>query len=431
MSVEIVRYRAPHARVAVAYSTKDRTEQTRLTVAPLLGAPDIDLYWFDGSATDSGRQLPFELCPLQHQSTDLGSAFTAICEIHLGVVGGPDCAILYALQTLRPRLYDLVILIENDVLLSDGWHAAMRSAIKHAEAAGFRVGAATVRLFAQRVLSFNDDYCLMLNSGAGCIALRPEAIDILLAHYRTLDAQEFFRQVRWLTGIDASATMDIRATQLLCVDFIFDLILYLHGYVVAAPPTTFAHTIDERALAAWPVRTPDDHLPMVRARITRPEQIRTVPYRFFRFQQSPRSDRLLIGCHQLQIGVNSLDAAAPVRAEGTWRRTWRQFLGPFGLLGAGEISVQACGSTTGLLLLSGDTPSRIFLSGSDGSRSPEYILGPSMTIDFPLWEAADTRTQARSLHVASGEICLVGLTVSAAVLSHYARSHPSIDHLPP
>jgi hypothetical protein len=431
VSVEIVRYRAPRARIAVAYSTKDRTGQTRLTVAPLLDAPDIDLYWFDGSATDAGQRLPFELCPMLRQATQSGVADTAICEVHLGVVGGPDCAILYALQTLRTRGYDLVILIENDVLLSEGWQDAMRTAIERAETAGFKVGAATVRLLAQRVLSFNDDYCLMLNSGAGCIALRPEAIDILLAHYRTLDAQEFFRHMRWLTGIDASATMDIRPTQLLCVDFIFDLILYLHGYVVAAPPATFARTIDEGALAALPVRTPDDHLPEVRARITRPAQIRTVPYRFFRFQQSPRSDRLLIGCHQLQIGVNSLDPAAPVRAEGSWRLTWRQFLGPFGLLGAGEISVRACGLTTGLLLLSGDTPLRIFLSGSDGSRSPEYVVAPSMTIDFPLWEADDTRTEVRSLHVASGEVCLVGLTVNAAVLSHYARGLPSIDHLPP
>lgn len=430
MSIDIVRYRAPHARVAVAYSTKDRTEHTRLTVAPLLAATDIDLYWFDGSTTDAGRRLPFELCPLEQPHTDARAANGVICEVHLGVVGGPDCAILYALQTLRQRAYDLVVLIENDVLVADGWYAAMRAAIERAEAAGFKVGGATARLFAQRVLSFNNDYCLMLNSGAGCIALRPEAIDIVLAHYRTLDAQEFFRHVRWLTGIDASATLDIRPRQQLCVDFIFDLILYLHGYVVAAPPKTFARTLDEDALAAWPVRTPGDHLPVVQERITRPEQIRSAQYRFFRFQQSPQSDRLLIGCHQLQIGVNGLGAADPVRTVGSWRRIWRQFLGPFGLLGAGEISVQACGLTTGVLFQTGPTPARIFLSNADGSRSAEVMLEPSMTIDFPLWEADGTPIQARSLHVSFGEICLIGLTVNATVLSQYARAMPSIDHLP-
>src|SRR5206468_793770 len=100
-------------------------------------------------------------------------------------------------------------------------------------------------------------------------------------------------------------------------------------------------------------------------------------------------------------------------------------------LGAGEIRVQPCGLTTGLLLRSGDAPSRIFLAASDGSRSPEYVLEPSMTIDFPLWEADDRSTRTRSLHVASGEICLFGLTVHAAVLSQYALGQPSIDHLPP
>ena len=133
---------------------------------------------------------------------------TAICELHQGVIGGPDSAIMYTLQTLRARSYDLVILIENDVLLSDGWFAAMYASIERAETAGFRVGAATVRVFAERVLSFNGDYCLMLNSGAGFIALRgpcghPDG------HYRTLTAQsiEHFRR---MTGIDVSPTSNSR-----------------------------------------------------------------------------------------------------------------------------------------------------------------------------------------------------------------------------
>jgi hypothetical protein len=421
VSAAIEHFRAPRARVAVAYSTKDRTEQTRLTIQPLLDHPGIDLFWFDGSATEAGRQLPCELCPQR----------TAITELHRSVIGGPDCAILYALRTLRERPYDLIILVENDVLLLDGWLEAMHAAIARAEADGFKAGGATARIYAQRVLSCNDDYCLMLNSGAGCIALRPEAVDIVLAHYRTLDAPEFIRHVRWLTGIDVAGTMDFLPDQPLCVDFIFDLILYLHGLVVVAPSTTFARTLDEIQLVARPVVTINDHLTAVHARITRPEQIRSVPYRFFRFQQSPRSERLLIGCHQLDIAVNQPTAAAPVRAEGTWRRTWRQSLGPFGLLGRGDISVESCASTTvGLLLCSGDAPSRIWLASSDGSRSPEFALAPFMTVDFPLWEAGDAPAPLRSLHVASGEICLLGLTVNAAVLSRYARSQPSIDHLP-
>jgi hypothetical protein len=119
-----------------------------------------------------------------------------------------------------------------------------------------------------------------------------------------------------------------------------------------------------------------------------------------------------------------------VHAEGAWRRTWRQSLGPFGLMGAGEIRVQASDVTTGLLFSCGDTQARIFLSADDGSRSPDHVLEPSITVDLPLWEAGDTTARFRSLHVASGEICLVGLTVNAAVLSQYARGETSVDHLP-
>jgi hypothetical protein len=416
----VVHYRPPRARVAVAYSTKDRTDLTRLTVAPLIDDPNLDLYWFDGSATEPGRQLPFELCADQ----------TAICELHQGVVGGPDRAIMYALQTLRARSYDLVILVENDVMLSAGWFAAMYASIERAEAAGFRVGAASVRVFAERVLSFNGNYCLMLNSGAGFIALTPPAIDIVLANYRTLTGVEFIQHFRHMTGIDVSGTVEFQASQPLSVDFIFDLMLYLHGYVVAAPAITFASMIDVGPTVT-PVTTPDDHLPQVRFRITRPDQISPAPYPLSRFQQSPRSDRLLIGCHQLMLGVNSTDASTPVRAGGSWRRIWLQAIGPFGLLGAGEISVAVNGLAIGLLFNCPQVRSQLWLSRSDGSRSVTFAIEPRGIVDFPLTEANDPPVQDVTLHVASGQICLIGLTANAADLSRYANSAPSIDHLPP
>ncbi len=299
---------------------------------------------------------------------------------------------MYALQTLRARSYDLVILIENDVLLSDGWFAAMYASIERAETAGFRVGAATVRVFAERVLSFNGDYCLMLNSGAGFIALTPPAIDILLANYRTLNGAEFIEHFRRMTGIDVSPTLEFQASQPLSVDFIFDVMLYLHGYVVSAPPVTFAKMIDVSPIVT-PVTTPDEHLPQLRFRITRPDQIATVPHLLSRFQQSTRSDRLLIGCHQLMIGVNSTlgatDAAIPVRANGSWRRVWVQAIGPFGLLGAGEISVAVNGLALGLLFYSPQVRSQLWLSRSDGWRSPEFAVEPGGIIDFPFTDASD------------------------------------------
>ena len=298
MTPDIVQYRPPQARIAVAYSSKDRVQQTRLTIARLIDDPRLDLYWFDGSATEAGRDLPLELC----------AGRTAVCAVHRGVVGGPDSAIMYALETLRPHAYDLVILIENDVVLQEGWYEAMHAAISRAEGAGFKVGAATVRVLAKRVLSFNDDYCLMLNSGAGFIALTPAAVDIVLAHYRTLDGAEFIRHFRSATGIDVTGTVEFELSQRLSVDWLFDLILYLHGYVSAAPPVTFATILNDAGYpdSVW-VSAMGQHLPQVHSRLTRPEQIRQAAFPFFQFQKSPLSDRLLVGCHQLLVGVNSLD----------------------------------------------------------------------------------------------------------------------------
>jgi hypothetical protein len=180
-----------------------------------------------------------------------------------------------------------------------------------------------------------------------------------------------------------------------------------------------------------PVTTPDDHLPQVRFRITRPDQISPAPYPLSRFQQSPRSDRLLIGCHQLMLGVNSTDASTPVRAGGSWRRIWLQAIGPFGLLGAGEISVAVNGLAIGLLFNCPQVRSQLWLSRSDGSRSVTFAIEPRGIVDFPLTEANDPPVQDVTLHVASGQICLIGLTANAADLSRYANSAPSIDHLPP
>jgi hypothetical protein len=155
-----------------------------------------------------------------------------------------------------------------------------------------------------------------------------------------------------------------------------------------------------------------------------------VPHPLSRFQQSPWSDRLLIGCHQLLLGVNSIDDCPPVRVDGSWRRTWMQNIGPFGLLGTGEISVAVNGSAIGLLLNSPQLRSHLWLSRSDGWRTVEFTLAPGAYTDFPLSEANDRPALDVTLHVASGQICLIGLTANAADLSRFANGQPSIDHLP-
>jgi len=418
---EILCYRPPRARIAVAYSTKDRTELTRRSVAPLINDPDIDLYWFDGSATEAGQQLPFALC----------EASAAICELHRNVVGGPDCAILYALQTLRATPYEYIILVENDVLLADGWLAGLRASAALAVLQGFRVGAATVRVFAERVLSVNDGYCLMMNSGAGCIALAPPAIDILLANYRTLNGAEFIRHFQSLTGMDVSGTVEFTPADRLSVDFIFDVMLYLHGYVVTAPIVSFAAMIDdERRRTVTEVAAPRQHLPQTRGLITRPDQLRHTPLPFCRFQKSPLSDRLLIGCHQLLISVNTREKAARVRADGGWRRKWIQGMGPFALAGSGEISVTLYGPQTGLLLYAGGEPVQLLLTKADGSMPRAVTLQANTLADIVLSEDDETGRNSAVLSITAGEAHLLGLTAHAGVISEYANHHATVKHLP-
>jgi hypothetical protein len=415
----VAQYRAPRARIAVAYTTKDRVELTRVTVAPLLDDPALDLYWFDGSATDAGRQLPIALC---HQRA-------AICELHQGVVGGPDRAIMYALETLRTRAYDYVVLMENDVLLSDGWLEAMSASIGQAEAAGFKVGGATVRVFDRRVLSFNGSYCLMLVSGAGFIALTPDAVEMVLAHYRTLGGAEFIEHFHYLTRKDLSASVEFAASQRLSVDFIFDLVLCWYGLVVAAPAVTFAKMIDGvLPVNTHSVTTRDDHLHSTAFLITNPNQICLPGNAFPRFQPLPDSERLLIGCHQLYISVNAAAASLPVRAEGMWRRKWLQALGPFGLVGSGRINIAMHDEDVGLLVHS-PQGSDLRLVRQDGSPLPQASIHTYGLMEVAL-NAADAQAQDVVLEVVSGEVCLIGLTASPALAMKYANPRASIDHLP-
>ena len=363
----------------------------------------------------------------------LCSRGAAVCELHQNVVGGPDCAIMYSLQILQKHSYDLVILIENDVLLSDGWFEAMWGSIRQAQAAGFKVGAATVRVFDRRVLSFNDTYCLMLNSGAGLIALTPAAIDIVLENYRTVDGAEFIRHIRQLTGKDVSATVEFVPSQRLSVDFLFDLMLYLHGYVVAAPPLTFARVIDGVALLSIkPVTVLEHHLPEVYSLITQPDQIRAGQHPFSRFQKSPLSDRLLIGCHQLQLGLNLADGRGPVLLKGMWRRLWLQGLGPFGMTGSGKICVAVQEATIGLLLVCGNTDVALRLSrqlNKSAVLPDELKMEPNTLLEIPL-SAENPSAQDIILEVTSGQVCLIGLTADAATVARYVNAHPSVDHLP-
>jgi hypothetical protein len=419
---EIKTYRPRNRRIAVAYSTKDRVEFTRATIGHFLDSDVFDLFWFDGSATTEGRSLALDLC----------SGSSAICELHQNVVGGPDSAIMYALRTLQPHAYDLTILIENDVLVTDGWLDAIRASMTSASAAGFRVGAGCGRLYAQRVLSFNGDYCLLVNSGAGCIALTPPAVAIVLDNYRTVDALEFLQRFEAVTGIDLQSTVEFAAGQMLSCDFFFDLLLYLHGYVVTAPPVTFVSTIDGSDTTAGSnrhlVRHIDDHLPVTHHRLKDPGKIKDIPYPFFRFPRSRQSDRAVIGCHQLLLDVNKGNGTAPVQARGEWRRRWLQSIGPFSISGSGHLTIALYKSVVGLVLVTGNAAAEIHITTSSGQRVA-YNLTTNILADVAV-NANDVQASYVEIDLSGGDVAVVGLTVETETIAYYANRRPTIEHLP-
>jgi hypothetical protein len=419
--VEVVRRRAARARIAVAYSTKDRPALTRQTVAPLLDDPDIDLYWFDGSSTAEAQAL----------ARELAHAGSAVCALHLGVVGGPDCAILHALGTLQPLGYDLVILIENDVQVGEGWLGAMLAAMRRATEAGFRVGGASARIINRRVLSCNDGYCLLLGTGAGLFAFTPEAVALVLENYRTTDGGELIRHFNALTGIDVAGTVQFGPDQMCSADCLFDLLLYLHGMVVAGPVLSSARNIapEDGPLQreAVVVTEAAQHLPELVGVLTRPDRIRVPPFVLARFQPSRFSPRLLIGCHALTVCVGGGPPSAPVRLDGAWRRSWVQMLGPFALAGSGRIRLAVHGASVGVLLYAGEGPVELMVSGPGGYRATSVLLAKT-AVEFAL-QAEQFGMRDAVISVLAGEVRLVGVTAEAGMVGYYARAVSGIGHL--
>jgi hypothetical protein len=217
----------------------------------------------------------------------------------------------------------------------------------------------------------------------------------------------------------------------LCADCFFDLALYLHGYVVTAPPISFVEMIDSQNKNYYDfalVKNAGQHFPQLHRLVTRPEQIRRLPSPQFRFQKSIGSDRVLIPCHQLNACVNTAAASFPVRFEGSWRRAWVQGVGPFALAGNGRVNVDMYGSTIGLMLMTGRSPAHVrLLSPGSGSARAE-TLEPSRFVELAL-DPARYPSPFAVLEV-DGEVNVIGVTADGAMASCYANAQPTFDHLP-
>lgn len=202
-------------KVAIAFLTKDRLELSKRTIAPLLGSDRYDLHWFDGSDTAAGQNFP-------------GSY--ANVRVYDNVRGGADPAVVYALTTLLAQGYDFIGLVENDVLLPEGWFGPTYALFERGCSEGLEVGAVSTRAYVDRILCQRDGYALMLNLGWGQQIMTRRAAEITLKYMRTGFTTELRRVFARLSGLDVGTYWAFRTNEHFTTpDWSQNSILAAHG----------------------------------------------------------------------------------------------------------------------------------------------------------------------------------------------------------
>ena len=173
----VARRWTPQSRVGFALSTRDRFVYTMRTISSLDAEGGFDLIWNDGSEQNEVAEL----------SRYFAFRNARLVEVNYGVTGGADAAIRYGLRRLLELDYDLVGLVENDVLLSPGWLAAMRDAFAAAAEEGIAVGAVSALGYRSRVLEYRQDYSIDWARGAALVLFTREAAQLVLENYSRLE----------------------------------------------------------------------------------------------------------------------------------------------------------------------------------------------------------------------------------------------------
>jgi hypothetical protein len=220
-------------KVAIAFSSKDRVELTKQTIAPLLKGP-FDLHWFDGSATKQGQTF---FKAFDKAVTTMKARET--------LTGGSCRYIVYALTTLLARGYEYIGLVENDCLLDDDWFEPTMALF---ETEGLNVGAVSARCYEDRILIQRDGYAVMHNLGAGMIVLRCDAAALILQQYRTGMTSENRKVFGLLSGIDIAAFWAFRGSDhMLVADWTWDRMLAQRGMCSLASTPAKATQLEDIA----------------------------------------------------------------------------------------------------------------------------------------------------------------------------------------
>lgn len=300
-------------RVAIAYSTKDRVELTRQTIKPLLKQKGWDLHWFDGSSTKEGKTF--------YKKFDFKYW-------HPNVTGGSCRYIVHALTTLLDSNYDFIGLVENDVLLHDGWFDDCMELFERSNREGLVAGAVSARTYEDRVLIQRQGYAVMHNLGAGCIILRRHAAELILKQYRTGMSAENRRLFAVLSGVDIGGYWAFRGSDhMLVADWTWDRMLAQDGMCsLALTPAKATQLEDIEAmglkLATEPIseRVNDQAFAAFQERTT---QIRSGEFAF-----AKRPNDFLYHDNMWTFFAHQLPMLGGVYA-GDWRFKWSMAFGCF------------------------------------------------------------------------------------------------------
>lgn len=312
----------PKARLGLVFSTKDRTHFSLRALEALMREDDLDLYWMDGSRTPEGIALPQELA----------STLPRLREVHYGVIGGPDAAIIYSLTFLLAQGYEYIGLLENDILMPGDWYSHTMGLFAAGERDGLRVGAVSARCLSGRRLLQRHGYAISSNLGAGMIIMRADAVRAVLSRYRTPTGPEIQAAFIAATGINPLSTLP-EATEpwRAAADWNFDIAMLMEGYVSLAHSPSLARHLDT-AFA-------DNPMMQLQTSVDAAE-VDEVAFTRYRAQMarlvsasaggSLASAPLYDAATQCWTAFpHEIACADPAFIKGRWELKWSQCLGPF------------------------------------------------------------------------------------------------------
>ena len=327
-------------KIAIGFSTKDRTEQVKKVLINLLKPDTYDLFWFDGSTTEAGQRLP-----LDYAAKDKG-----VFAIQGNVTGGPDRAFVHAMTAMlaHKNSYDFIGYCEDDVLLPADWFERTFKLFESGAADGLPVGVVSARAYQDRVLLQHPDYAVMHNLGWGHLILNRPAAIATLSHYRTGWTTENRKVFAQLCGRDIAKQWGWKANgQWICSDWGNDAVLAQNGWAsLALTPSPVEMLGQDPPLAQQGlhlVKTKADMFRDDRAFDLYVKNLQAVREGMLRVEGRPLHFRLDEGgviyfTHQL----NALNA----QFTGPWEHEWEMGFGPFAARAGGEgckLSVKVAG----------------------------------------------------------------------------------------